>query len=57
MNMGLIHSVWTVLLVVLFLGIVFWAWSGRQKARFDAAARAPLEDDATPKVSGDKAHG
>ncbi len=57
MNMGLIHSVWTVLLVVLFLGIVFWAWSGRQKARFDAAARAPLEDDATPKASGDQAHG
>jgi cytochrome c oxidase cbb3-type subunit 4 len=42
---GLIHSVWTVLLLVLFLGIVAWAWSGRRRQRFERAARAPLEDD------------
>jgi cytochrome c oxidase cbb3-type subunit 4 len=45
MNMGLIHSVWTVLLVILFLGIVFWAFSGRRRQSFDAAARLPLDDD------------
>jgi cytochrome c oxidase cbb3-type subunit 4 len=39
------HSVWTVALLVLFLGIVAWAWSGRRKKAFDEAARLPLEDD------------
>ena len=57
MNMGLIHSVWTVLLVILFLGIVFWAFSGRRKQSFDAAARIPLENDDVPDVSGGKRHG
>jgi cytochrome c oxidase cbb3-type subunit 4 len=45
MNFGLIHSVWTVLLVAVFAGIVIWAWSSRRKAKFDEAARMPLEDD------------
>jgi cytochrome c oxidase cbb3-type subunit 4 len=53
-DFGLIQSVWTVLLLVVFLGIVVWAWSSRQKARFERAARSVLEEDA---VSGDKNHG
>jgi len=59
MNFGLIHSVWTVLLFVLFIGIIVWAWSAKRKKRFDKAARMPLEDDdAVPKrPSGDKKHG
>jgi cbb3-type cytochrome oxidase subunit 3 len=28
-----------------FMGIVFWAWSGRRKSDFEAAARLPLDDD------------
>lgn len=34
----------TLILLVVFLGIVFWAYSGKRKADFDAAARLPLED-------------
>ena len=45
MNFGLIHSVWTVLLFVLFIGIIAWAWSAKRKPRFDEAAHLPLEDD------------
>lgn len=52
MDFGLIHSVWTVLLVIIFLGIVVWAWSSKRKARFDAAARMPLEED-----NGEGKHG
>lgn len=40
-----IFSVWTVIVCVLFLGIVVWAWSGARKADFEAAARLPLDDD------------
>jgi len=32
-------------MLVLFVGICFWAWSGKRKADFDAAARQPLESD------------
>ena len=45
MNLATIHSLWTVLLMILFLGIVVWAYSSRRKKQFDAAARMPLEDD------------
>ena len=45
MSMGLIHSIWTLLLVATFIGIIAWAFSRRRKQSFDAAARMPLEDD------------
>ena len=45
MNFGLIHSVWTVLMFVLFIGIIVWAWSAKRKRGFDEAARLPLEDE------------
>ena len=35
---------WTVLSFTAFLAIVFWAYSGKRKARFDEAARLPLDD-------------
>lgn len=35
----------TVSLFVSFLGIVFWAYSSRQKDRFDEAANLPFADD------------
>jgi cytochrome c oxidase cbb3-type subunit 4 len=59
MNIALFHSVWTVLLLILFVGIVLWAYSSRRQQRFDAAARLPLEDeDAAPAhPSGEKHHG
>ena len=45
MDLSTLHIIATVALFVTFLGIVFWAYSGRRKAAFEAAAKAPLEDD------------
>jgi len=45
MESSLFHSVWTVIVLILFVGIVAWAWSGRQKQRFDEAAHIPFDDD------------
>lgn len=39
------QSFWTVFVFVIFIGIVLWAWSGKNKAAFEEAARIPLEDD------------
>ena len=43
--MAFIHSIWTVILLIVFLGIVLWAYSGHRKTAFEEAARLPLEDD------------
>ncbi len=45
MDINLIRSLITVVLFVLFIGIVLWAWSNARRADFEAAARLPLEDD------------
>ncbi len=45
MNYGFIHSIWTVMLLLLFIGIVIWAWSGKRKPGFEEAARIPLDDE------------
>jgi cytochrome c oxidase cbb3-type subunit 4 len=42
---SLFQSIWTVVAFVIFIGIVFWAWSGKRKKRFDNAARMALDDD------------
>ena len=44
MDISLIHSIWTVVALTLFILIGLWAFSGRNRKRFDAAARIPLED-------------
>ncbi len=47
--MALFHSLWTLALLAIFIGIVAWAWSKRRKERFEQAARMPLEDEGAPK--------
>ena len=45
MDAAVFHGLWTGALLVIFIGIVVWAWSGKRKSAFDEAARLPLEDD------------
>ncbi|HRN77501.1 cbb3-type cytochrome c oxidase subunit 3 [Ottowia sp.] len=45
MDINLLRSIATVLAFVVFIGIVVWAWSRRNKERFDEAARLPFEQD------------
>ena len=45
MDINLLRSIVTVVTMVTFVGIVIWAWSGRNKARFEEAARLPFEQD------------
>lgn len=44
MDINTLRSIVTVLALIAFLGIVFWAWSGRNKARFDEAAQLPFKN-------------
>ena len=45
MDITTLHSIFTVVAFLTFIGIVFWAYSGARKSRFDAAARLPFEED------------
>ena len=45
MDIGIFHSLWTLLLMALFIGIVVWAYSSKRKKSFEKAARLPLDDD------------
>ena len=53
MDYSLIQSVWTIVVMVLFVGIVVWAWSGKRKQRFDEAANIPFDEDETPSRDAD----
>lgn len=39
-----INGLMTLLLIILFLGICAWAWSSKNKEKFDRMAHLPLED-------------
>jgi cytochrome c oxidase cbb3-type subunit 4 len=41
-----LRSSFTVLAVLMFVGIVWWAYSDRRQQAYDEAAMLPLEDDA-----------
>lgn len=43
--MNTILSIWTVIVFVVFLGITWWAWSGKKKSDFDSAAQIPFDED------------
>ena len=51
MDMGTFRGILTAILMVLFIGLVFWAYSRRRDAEFEAAARLPLADEDAPPVS------
>lgn len=42
---GLIHGIITLMLMLIFAGIVWWAYSKKQKPRFDEAANLPFADE------------
>ena len=42
---GLVRGMITLSLLLLFVGLIIWAWSSRRKDLFDRMAQLPLEDD------------
>lgn len=45
-----VMSLWTVVVAILFIAIVAWAWSARRAAEFDEASRIPLEPDLDDRI-------
>ena len=54
MDINLLRAVTTAVLFAVFVGIVLWAWSGKRRADFEAAARLPLDDDRAERMLAEK---
>ena len=56
MDFGTIHSIYTVVLFASFIGIVWWAFSKKRKARFEEGANLVFADEeqTTPNNQGVK---
>ncbi|GMR05906.1 MAG: hypothetical protein BMS9Abin25_0483 [Gammaproteobacteria bacterium] len=53
------HGYWTLALLLLFIAIIIWAWSGKRKEEFDELANLPLDEEkfahkVEEKTSGEK---
>jgi len=45
MDINDLRSGFTLVSFLIFVGIVVWAWSKRNKANFDEAAKLPFNED------------
>lgn len=45
MDINVVRGIFTLLLMVIFVGICLWAWSQARKPDFAQAANLPLEED------------
>ena len=45
MDIGTFRGITTLLIMIAFLGVVFWAYSKRRKKDFDEASRLPFADE------------
>lgn len=43
---GTASGIMTAILIVVFIGIILWAYSGKRRRDFDEAARLPFDDEA-----------
>jgi cytochrome c oxidase cbb3-type subunit 4 len=48
-DIGTFRGLLTAVLMLLFFGVVVWAFSRRRKKDFDEAARLPLDEDGDQK--------
>lgn len=45
MNFTLLSSIVTVISMVVFIGIIYWAFSSKNKARFEKIGRVPIDNE------------
>lgn len=50
--LAMIHSWWTAALLLVFIGIVIWAYSSARKSDFEQASRLALDDDDLERSGG-----
>ncbi len=51
--MELIFSAWTVIVLIIFVGITCWAWSSKQDAEMSEAANMIFDEEDKPRSTND----
>ncbi len=51
----MIKGIATLACLLAFLGVVWWAYGGRRRSRFEEASRIPLEDEEASPASRSRA--
>ena len=41
----MLQGIWTIIVMVVFVGIVIWAWSGKRKREFEDASNIPFNEE------------
>jgi len=54
MDIGTVRGIITLVLMLAFVGLVFWAYSKRRKADFDEMAQLPFREHPSDKAKGSK---
>lgn len=54
MDSGTLSGIVTVLFIMVFIGIVWWAYSKGNRQRFEEAGNLPFVEDDTSAQQGDK---
>lgn len=54
MNWGVLHSIATVGAFVAFIGVVWWAYSPKNKKRFEEDAQLALDDSQLKSLSSER---
>ena len=54
MDLNDVHALWTLATFLVFIGIVWWAYSGRRAPQFARAQMAPFDDEAPVTVREDQ---
>ncbi|GGW88668.1 cbb3-type cytochrome oxidase subunit 3 [Alteromonas halophila] len=54
MDQGIVGSIFTVIVFVCFIAVVCWAFSSRNKKKYDEAANLPFADEEQQKSKEDQ---
>lgn len=54
MDYGTYRGIYTIIVLIVFVGIIWWAYSKQSKKRFDHAANSILDDSDVEKKNSSK---
>jgi cbb3-type cytochrome oxidase subunit 3 len=45
MSIGILHGIWSLAILLMFIGIVAWVWSASRRRHFEDAGMIPFLED------------
>lgn len=57
MSIGVVHGLWSLFILLVFVWIVAWAWSGKRRRYFEEAGRIPFLAEEEPQLKKQSGNG